>query len=299
MQPDQFSAATRAWLATGRYEKVAGRRMFVFERGPTSGAPALLLIHGFPTSCYDWRGVVEHLSPRVRTITTDLLGFGLSDKPIAYSYSLFQQADTIEELLTTLKVRAAHVVSHDLGTSLHSELLARQAEGRLPFELQSSTFLNGSMLQWLAKITPFQQMLAANATLPQAIELCRTGFAERYVPALQGLMRRPEMITPVDAQVMVELLRYQDGHLRLPALAGYMRERYVHAERWLGALENAGAPVQFIWADGDPIAHVDMGRELARRCPRAKYHELTGLGHFLLMEDPPAVARKIEEFVCG
>jgi pimeloyl-ACP methyl ester carboxylesterase len=225
------------------------------------------------------------------------LGFGLSDKPLAYSYSLFQQADTIEELLGQLGVRAAHVVSHDLGTSLHSELLARQAERRLSFELRSSTFLNGSMLQWLAKITPFQDMLAANSTLPQAIEACRTMFATMYVPALQSLMKRPDVITPTDAQVMNELLRYQDGNLRLPAIAGYMRERYVHADRWLGALENCDSPMQIVWADGDPIAHAEMGRELARRCPRAKYHELAGLGHFLLMEYPPAVAQKIEEFV--
>jgi pimeloyl-ACP methyl ester carboxylesterase len=303
MELDQFSDATRAWLAAGRHEQVAGRRLFVYERGQAGAArgqaPTLLLLHGFPTSCYDWRGVVERLSERARTIAPDLLGFGLSDKPAAYSYSLFQQADTIEELLTSLNVRAAHVVSHDLGTSVHCELLARQAEGRLGFELQSSTFLNGSMLQWLAKITPFQQLLAANATLQQAIEICRTMSPERYVQGLQSLMRRPETITAVDAQVMGELLRYQDGHLRLPAIAGYMRERYVNADRWLGAIEKARSPVEFVWADGDPIAHVEMGRELARRYPRAQYHELTGLGHFLLIEDPPTVSKKIEEFACG
>jgi pimeloyl-ACP methyl ester carboxylesterase len=140
--------------------------------------------------------------------------------------------------------------------------------------------------------------LAANATLPQAIEICRTVFADWYVPGLQGLMRRPEAITAVDAQVMIDLMRYQDGPLRLPAIAGYMRERYVHADRWLGALETARSPMQIVWADGDPIAHVEMGRELSRRCPRAEYHELTGLGHFLLIEDPFAVAEKIEEFIC-
>ncbi|MBI3837922.1 MAG: alpha/beta hydrolase [Planctomycetia bacterium] len=304
MQINQFCDAARLWLAAGRHENVAGRQMFVHDRGPAAAAnsasesPTLLLLHGFPTSCYDWRGIVERLSGRVRAIAPDLLGFGFSDKPVAYSYSLFQQADTIEDLLAKLKVRAAHVVSHDLSTSLHSELLARQAEGRLSFELQSSTFLNGSMLQWLATITPFQELLAANATLPQAIEICRTTILAMYVPGLQKLMRRPEAITAVDAQVMDELLRYQDGHLRLPAIAGYMRERYLHADRWLGALETAPSRVQIVWADGDPIAHVEMGRELARRCPRAKYHELTGSGHFLLMEDPSAVAERIEEFVC-
>src|SRR5450432_3693927 len=137
MQLDQFCEASRAWLAEGRHESVAGRRMFVYERGPAAAeraadeSPTLLLLHGFPTSCYDWRGVVERLSRRVRAIAPDFLGFGLSDKPAAYSYSLFQQADTIEELLAALDVRAAHIVSHDLGTSVHSELLARQAEGRL------------------------------------------------------------------------------------------------------------------------------------------------------------------------
>ena len=127
------------------------------------------------------------------------------------------------------------MVSHDLGTSVHSELLARQAEGRLSFQLQSSTLLNGSMLQWLANITPLQEQLAANSTLPQAIEFCRTTLPQIYVPALQSLMRRPQMVTAEDAQVMSELLLYQDGHFRLPAIAGYMRERYVHADRWFHA----------------------------------------------------------------
>jgi pimeloyl-ACP methyl ester carboxylesterase len=76
-----------------------------------------------------------------------------------------------------------------------------------------------------------------------------------------------------------------------------MRDRYVHADRWLGAIENAQSPVQIVWADGDPIAHIEMGRELARRCPRAEYHELPDLGHFLLIEDPMTVADRIEEFV--
>jgi pimeloyl-ACP methyl ester carboxylesterase len=303
MQIDDFCDATRSWLAAGRHEHVTGRNMFVGIgelAAPADSAgrpPTLLLLHGFPTSSYDWRGVVERLSGRVRTIAPDLFGFGLSDKPVAFSYSLFQQADAIEELLEQLKVRAAHVVSHDLGTSLHSELLARQAEGRLRFELQTSTFLNGSMLQWLAKITPFQELLANNATIPQAIEICRAMFAAMYVPGLKKLMCRPEAITTTDALVMDELLRYQDGHLRLPAIAGYMRERYIHADRWLGALESTPSDVQIVWADGDPIAHVEMGRELARRCPRAAYHELSGLGHFLLMEDPSAIAEKIGEFI--
>ena len=260
------SEATREWLASGSHFKIFGRQVFVFERAATgpvtevdNGGECLLLLHGYPTSSHDWRGVVERLSPQYHTIAPDFLGFGLSDKPEAFGYSLFGQADLVEELVKQCGVAAAHVVSHDMGTSVHCELLARQAEGRLGFRLQTSTLLNGSMLQWLAHITPFQELLAANATLPQAIDFCRTVMPNVYVDALRGLMQKPEAVTTTDAQVMEELLRYQDGHLRLPALAGYMRERYLHADRWIGALELADTPVQFVWADSDPIAHVELG----------------------------------------
>ena len=103
---------------------------------PNDLATPTLLLHGYPTSCHDWRGVAEHLGTRHHTIAPDFLGFGLSDKPEAFSYSLFQQADMVERLLSQSAIGAAHVVSHDMGTSVHCELLARQAEGRLAFELR-------------------------------------------------------------------------------------------------------------------------------------------------------------------
>lgn len=290
MDEEGFSAPTKAWLDGGRHVMTEGRRIFVVERG---SGPVLLLLHGFPTSCYDWRAIMEILAPRFRCIAFDFLGFGLSDKPVAFSYSLFQQADILESLAIALGIDKAYVVSHDMGTSVHCELIARQNEGRLGFEITASTLLNGSILQWLATITPFQELLGSNKTLPQAIDLCNTEL-DAYIPGLKGIMKRPEAITEEDAVVMKELLRYRDGNRRLPAIAGYMRERYVNADRWLGALGETKAPLQFVWADGDPIANVEIGRELHRRYPKARYSELKDLGHFLLMEDPALIAAEIE-----
>ena len=289
----QFSEPTRRWLAQGRHVEVDGRRVFAVERGQ---GPAVLLMHGFPTSCHDWRGIMDVLSARHRCLAFDFPGYGLSDKPVAYSYSLFQQADAVEALASALGVAEAHVVSHDMGTSVHTELLAREQDGRLRFRIASSTFLNGSMLQEMATITPFQRLLASNETLPQAMAICES-MSVNYVEGLKSIMKRPQSLSEEDGAVMRELLLYQDGNRRLPALAGYMRERYVHRERWLGALKGTASPLQFVWADGDPIANVEMGRALSREVPQARYVELSGLGHFLLMEDPPVVAKHILEFI--
>jgi pimeloyl-ACP methyl ester carboxylesterase len=154
------------------------------------------------------------------------------------------------------------------------------------------------MLQWMATITPFQQLLSANATLQQAIDLCN-GEMAAFVAGLKGIMKRPQCVSADDATVIYELLRYQDGNRRLPAIAGYMRERYVNQERWIGALGATKAPLQFIWADGDPVANIDMGRELRRMHPRARYTELAGIGHFVPMEDPDGVATAVASFVAG
>jgi pimeloyl-ACP methyl ester carboxylesterase len=252
----------------------------------------VLLLHGFPTCAYDWRGVIDRLEDAFRCIAPDFPGYGLSDKPAAYSYSLFQQTDAIEGLLRALGITEAHVVSHDVGTSVHTELLAREQEGRLPFRVLSSVFLNGSMLQGMATITAFQKLLSANETLPQAMAFCEK-IDGTYIPGLKSVMKKPGCLTPDDETVLSETMAYQDGNRRLPALAVYMRERYLHIHRWIGALRSAKAPVQLIWADGDPVANIQLGRALQGELPAAGYTELPGLGHFLLMEDPEAVGSAI------
>jgi len=292
MDESAFSEGTRHWVASGRHIDIDGKRIFVYERGE---GPAVFLLHGFPTSCYDWRSVIEVLGDRFHCVALDFPGYGLSDKPAAYSYSLFQQTDVVEALARSLSIGEVHVVSHDVGTSVHTELLAREQEGLPSLRIVSSTFLNGSMLQELATITPFQKLLAANETLPQAMAICEN-MSANYIDGLKSVMKRPECLSEDDAIVMNELLRYQDGNRRLPALSIYMRERYIHRERWLGALKAAGR-IQFVWADGDPVANVEMGRVLSKEVSQAKYTELPGLGHFLLLEDPPAVSRHIRDFV--
>ena len=68
------------------YVDVLGSRMaYVDEGRSTAGAPVALLLHGNPTSSFLWRNVIPHLTPHVRCVAPDWIGFGYSDKPdIAY-----------------------------------------------------------------------------------------------------------------------------------------------------------------------------------------------------------------------
>lgn len=296
MNSSLVSPRARKWEEAGDYLNIDGRSVYVQMRGR---GPNVFLLHGFPTSSYDWGPVMSRLEDRWRLVTFDFWGYGLTDKPVAFSYSLFEQANLVESIAKELRIDKGAIVSHDMGTSVHNELLARDLESRLSFEPTHSVFLNGSMLMWMAHITPYQELLSSNKTMTDAIEMTKGPFEATYIAALKSLMAVPEAMTNEDAEAILDLLRRNDGHLRIPAIACYYRERYVHADRWLGAIERTDYPVSFLWGDSDPIAHREMGREHVRRAPRARLMELANLGHFLMVESPDRVADAIDELLLG
>lgn len=115
-------AATLAWLGVGRapettaearramdgwqrrgawhtWEGVQAHSVFVADSLTGSSSPAedaakpvLVLLHGFPTSSFDWLRVWDALAARFRLLAPDFLGFGFSDKPRPHNYSIFEQA---------------------------------------------------------------------------------------------------------------------------------------------------------------------------------------------------------------
>jgi pimeloyl-ACP methyl ester carboxylesterase len=299
LPPDlsSLSAPTRRWADTGTFLDVDGRRVFVHRAGPADG-PRVLLIHGFPTSSHDWRGVTERLADTFSCAAPDQFGYGLSDKPEAFSYSLFQQADMVERVAGALGFDEVHLVSHDVGTSLHTELLARHQEGHLSFRLLSSTFLNGSIIKAMAHLTGLQKILQDPTQLDLAREECER-LLPRYVESLKRYMARPEQVTDEDAVVMHELMAYQDGHTRIPGVYSYVRERYLMAERWLNALVYERTPVQVVWGTEDPIATVEMGRRIHELVPHARYTELERVGHFTPAEAPQEVSEAIRLIAAG
>ena len=178
------------WRDRGEAEEVAGRRIHVFRRD--GKGPLLLLLHGFPSSSYDWRFLLEELPGRA-VLAYDCLGFGLSEKPRDHDYTLGEQADIAEELVARHgEGRPVFLVGHDMGTSVATELMARDLDGAAGIELVGGMLFNGSMIQSAASPTLAQRLLRGpagpgdgaaleRARLPPAVrlDLLRRAPAER------------------------------------------------------------------------------------------------------------------------
>ena len=116
------------------------------------------MLHGFPTSSFDFHLVLAGLRRRRRVVLFDMCGYGLSAKPdIAYTIGL--QADIAAALTEDLGITSVALLTHDVGDTVGGELLARQAEGRWPVEVTQRVLTNGSIYIDLAQLTSGQQLL--------------------------------------------------------------------------------------------------------------------------------------------
>lgn len=143
------------WRANGRTFRHKGHAIFYRDEGPADGE-VLLCLHGFPTASWDWHRLWPELTSRWRVLALDMLGYGFSDKPADYDYSLLDQADIHEELLAFLGVRRVHLLGHDVGDSVALELLARKR-----LSIDSVCLLNGGLFPETHRPTVTQKLLAS------------------------------------------------------------------------------------------------------------------------------------------
>jgi pimeloyl-ACP methyl ester carboxylesterase len=289
MSAAELTPAVRAWSEAGEAESFRGHRIHVNQR-PGTGPP-LLLLHGFPSSSFDWRALLEALPGRA-ALAFDFLGFGLSDKPRDHSYSLFGQADLTEELVRRrFGDRPVCVVAHDMGTSVATELLARDLDGRLGFELAGALLFNGSIVLERASLTPAQRLLRSRLGALFARLSNERVFRQQF----GGLFTDAHPLTDQEAADQWSLICHHGGRTLGHRLIHYLGERERFAERWHGAIRDWRGRLSFAWGLEDPVATVAVLEALIDLRPAAPVRRLPGLGHYPQIEDPAAIAAAIAD----
>jgi pimeloyl-ACP methyl ester carboxylesterase len=141
--------------------------------------PAVVFLHGNPTSSYLWRNVIPHVSGQARGLAPDLIGMGESGKPdIGYRFA--DHARYLDAWLdTTLPDGELIFVGHDWGGALAQDWAARHDTGRV---------------RGIALIETFLRPLAWSEMAPQAAELFRAfrtqGVGEEMVLEQNAFIER-------------------------------------------------------------------------------------------------------------
>jgi pimeloyl-ACP methyl ester carboxylesterase len=273
---------------------LAGRTIFTVDipaRDAERHSP-LLILHGFPSSSFDFHRVVDRLATHRRVLLFDLLGYGLSEKPdLAYSFAL--QADIAMAFIEDLGVDRLGLLTHDVGDTLGGELLARQLEGRWPVEITERVLTNGSIYFDLTQFSAGQrflldlpdQRLPEDTLLDQAAVMA--GVTATFSPATT--------IDPEEMAAQGEMIAHLDGPLLLPRLIRYIDERRATEARFTGAIERHPSPLSVVWGVDDPIAVPAMTDRLLQARGDARVRLLDGVGHYPMLEAPDRFLEAVSE----
>ena len=301
---------SESWKQKGRTDFLHKERsIFYIDEGK---GPPLVLLHGFPTSSYDW-SYIWHGIPEYRKIAADFIGFGFSDKPQHYHYSISDQANLIEGLLESLNIREYHVLAHDYGNTVAQELLARQWLRSLRKEpgknssiqeteswnnserqsrILSVCFLNGGLFPEVHR-PRFIQKLLISPLGPLVSRLINQRKFEKSFSEIFGTATRP---STEELQTFWDLIQYNDGVKIYHRLIRYMDERKQFRKRWVDPLIDSDVPTRVINGPEDPIS----GRHMAEHYRKLVVHPdivyLEGIGHYPQTEDPDGVIRNYIAF---
>jgi len=279
------SDPVRAWAERGDMRTLAGHDVFVVDvasADPASDREALLLLHGFPTSSFDYAGVIDALAVDRRVVTADFVGFGLSDKPDRH-YTMALQADVVVELTAALGIDRLALLSHDMGDTVGGELLARHSEGGWPVEITRRVVTNGSIYIDLAQLTDGQQFLLA---LPDEVLADGLGpDATALAASLVATLSPATSLTVADLVAHGELVAALGGAGVLPRTIRYIEERRANERRFTGAIESHPSPLAVVWGVDDPIAVPAMVDALRAARPNAAVTLLHQVGHYPVLED--------------
>ncbi len=279
-------SAVAAWEAQGTRIDADGHAVWMCDlaaTGPVTGDPVFVL-HGFPSSSFDWRHVVgPWRAAGRRVVLFDFIGFGLSAKP-DLRYGIRRYADAATAVAEAAGLDRVVLVTHDMGDTVGGELLARDQEGSLPFAVSRRVLSNGSIYIDMAHLTNGQQMLLG-------AEDARFDLASMGIdpgPGFRNGLAETFAIAPDDDELDAQwdLMAREDGHTLLTRTIRYIEDRRAEEARFTGAIETHSSPLAVVWGELDPVAVLPMTAKLLEARPDATLTVLDGVGHYPMIEDP-------------
>jgi len=281
------------WRKRAKMIEIGGRRIACWtEDENDESKPWLLLIHGYPTSSWDWNFIWPSLRDHFRLAALDMLGFGLSEKPTDIDYSIMSQADIQEAFLERLGVGEAHILAHDYGDTVAQELLARQIEGELSFAAKSIVFLNGGLFPEQHRARPVQKLGLTPLGFLLGALMTRAQFRKTF----DGIFGPETKASDKEIDAHWAMINENRGRRILHKLLRYIPERRANRERWVGALKDAPIPLRLIDGGADPVSGAHPHHYYANQIPNPDAVLLETIGHYPQTEAPNEVIRAFFEF---
>ncbi|MES2685045.1 MAG: alpha/beta hydrolase [Pseudomonadota bacterium] len=236
----------------------------------------LVLIHGFGGNADHWTRTAKALTPKMRVIAPDLIGFGTSEAPAGGDYTIPTQVTRLHALLQQMGVTKAHFGGNSMGGWIAGAYAAAY-----PSEVASLWMLDSAGLN----TTPSEmgRAMEAGQKLPLVVR-----SAEEFDARMGWVFVTPPPIpAPLKGVLMTRDIAKADHY-------DAVRAQLYGVSPWLDVLiPNTAAvdiPTFIVWGDKDRVLHPDGAAALAGLLPKSKVLIMSNIGHCPMLEVPAQTA---------
>ena len=260
-----------------RRARVSGGELSVLDVGHPD-APAVVLLHGYPTSSFLWRSFVPTLAAEMRVIAPDLLGAGGSERPSDAAIDAVAQTEYLGELLRSLDVSRFAAIGHGDGATV-AQLLAV-----------------GGDVDALVLLDSAGAGASPAAAIERSIPAARSDAGTVIDQALRRGSARPERVSD---EAIRAYARPFDGPEGSSALVRWAAAAATYPPGLDAELADVEAPTLLLWGEDDPFVTTDVADRLNERIVTSSLALLPGCGHFLPEEAATTIVPLVAQWLAG
>lgn len=292
--PETKAAAIERGAAT-RYRtvKIDDLDIFYREAGDPS-KPAIVLLHGFPTSSHMFRNLMPRLAKDYYVVAPDYPGFGYSSAPkiSEYDYTFENLSNVIEKFVGSVGIKKYNLYVQDYGAPIGYRLAVRSPE-----KVQGLIVQNGNAYEeglrefWNPFKAYWKEQTADNAKV-------LLGFLTLDITKWQYThgTRNPGGIAPDNWTVDQYLLdRAGNKEIQLKLFMDYGTNPPLYP-KWQAYFRQHQPPTLIVWGKNDYIFPAEGAEPYKRDLKNIEFH-LLNTGHFALEEDSETIGQKMLDFL--
>jgi len=277
-----------------RSAKVNGINLFYREAGPEN-APAIVLLHGFPSSSHMFRNLIPALATRYHVIAPDYPGFGYSEAPAAdkFAYTFENLAGIVNSFLEQKGIAQYSIYIQDYGSPVGFRLATAHPERVQAIISQNgNAYEEGLSAFWSEYLTPYWKERNAGTEEKVRDLLSLEATKMQYLTGV----RNAEQISP-DAWLHDQALLDRAGNqeIQMDLFFDYRKNLPLYPA-WHEYLRTKRPPVLLVWGKNDQIFIEPGARAFLRDQPDAELH-LLDTGHFALEEDAETIGNLMLDFL--
>jgi pimeloyl-ACP methyl ester carboxylesterase len=269
-----------------RFANVDGTRIHYQEFGD-AGDPAIILIHGYTASAYVWKSSAPLLADsHLRVIAIDLVGFGYSDKPKWFEYSIDAQARMVSRFMNRLGIGRATIAGSSYGGAVAATLALDYPERVEKMILVDAVCNDGLKSHPIIRLA---SMRGVGEVITPFLADSKMFLKYR----MHGTLAKShhDLITEERIQSIRRPLLAADGHNSLLATSRNWRAERIEHDAHL-----INQPTLIVWGEDDKVIPITDGYKLHGEILNSRFVVLKDCGHVPQEERPELFAELVTEF---